>query len=128
MVVFGLQHISRFLENKDTEFIQKELTKVARNLPDTICKRRDFVAYEHKEGFGTIFTNFNKTHEKAPAMTGSIMHKGEVIRLGIWENTSSNGQTYWSVRVSQPSPEGGNKPTKPQYPKEVSPFEDDVPF
>jgi hypothetical protein len=118
--VFGLQHMSKCLEKKDTQSIQKWLRTVGASMPDTTTERtfmeqkKKYVPYEMK---GRITKNQYKKKDTEPDMNGEMMYKGEIIKFGVWENESQYG-IYYGIKISDPN---WNKQTQQSYPKDVTP-------
>jgi uncharacterized protein (DUF736 family) len=60
------------------------------------------MAYELKDGQGSLFKNERKTNDRQPNYTGSAKWKGETIRISLWKKQSSNGNTYLSLALEEP--------------------------
>jgi len=84
------------------------------------------MAYERKEGQGSIFGNQNKTTDAHPDFTGDALWRGEVIRIALWKKRDKNGKTWLSVKISEPykKEEGQEKPKQAPLPA----IDDDLPF
>ena len=80
----------------------------------------DFV---HKDGSGSMFVNQRKTKDNHPDRTGSLMWKGELIRLAGWIKEGKNGNPPWLSISATPSDPPADKP-----PKDTKGWDDDVPF
>jgi len=130
-VASGLQHISKFCEDRDIQSLQKWLKKMGASLPDTTTERHfmdnqkpKYVPLELK---GRITKNLYKKKETEPDWKGTLMFKGEVINFGVWNNNGPYGE-YFSLKVNDPD---WNK-DKQQYPKDVTPDvypkDSDIPF
>ena len=77
------------------------------------------MAYEQKEGQGSLFKNEEKKSEKHPDYTGEIKLNGQMKRLAAWVKQSKNGKMYMSISVSE----------KTQGTAQANPnFSDDLPF
>jgi uncharacterized protein (DUF736 family) len=63
------------------------------------------MAYEHKEGKGTIFPNDYKSDEKHPDYRGKAMWKGELIEISLWEGETQAGVKKFGVAISEPRPQ-----------------------
>lgn len=59
------------------------------------------MAYERKNGQGTLFTN-EKSNDRQPDFKGDIVIDGVIYELAAWSKTSLKGQKYFSVRASTP--------------------------
>lgn len=63
--------------------------------------RRKGNTMELKENQGILFKNDRKT-DKHPAYKGSINVEGKIFSIALWNQTSSKGTTYLSVKVETP--------------------------
>lgn len=82
------------------------------------------MAYQMKDGSGTLFKVLEKKNEKGPDYTGDCMIGGEVYRMAAWIRESESGRKYMSFKF-EPKEEPAAKPA----PKKARPVEDeDVPF
>jgi hypothetical protein len=125
MAVSGLQHISTFLEKKDTKSIQKWLMKTAKSMPVTNYERKEnMAAHKPMEGKGIFAPNTKKTNPLAPDWKGQLLHNGETIRFSGWTKHGPYGE-FLSLSVDKPK---GDAPRQ-VYPREVKPdYDGDVPF
>ena len=67
--------------------------------------------YEKKDNTGALFSNKeNKTTEKHPDYTGSVLVNGKDMRIAAWLNKSKSGVQYMSLKFSefQPKSEESN--------------------
>jgi uncharacterized protein (DUF736 family) len=60
------------------------------------------MAYEHKEGKGSIFPNDYKLQDTHPDFRGKAMWKGEIIEISLWEGETQAGVKKFSVSISEP--------------------------
>jgi|GEM_PF-942273 len=60
------------------------------------------MAYEHKEGKGSIFPNDYKLQDTHPDFRGKAMWKGEIIEISLWEGETQSGVKKFSVSISEP--------------------------
>ena len=82
------------------------------------------MAYQMKDGTGTLFKVQDKKNERGPDYTGDCMIGGEVFRMAAWIRESESGRKYMSFKF-EPKEEQAAKPA----PKKSRPDEDDdVPF
>ena len=82
-----------------------------------MSEKQQYTPYQPQEGQGKIKRNHKKEEgDKKPHWMGTIMHKGEIIEFGVWENDGQYGK-YFTVRVNDP-----NWKDK-QYPKDITPRE-----
>jgi hypothetical protein len=59
------------------------------------------MAYEHKEGQGSLFKN-DKLNDRQPDFKGTIMIGGTTYEIAAWNRTSQNGREYLSLQASLP--------------------------
>ena len=78
------------------------------------------MAYELKEGKGSLFPNEKRESEKHPLMTGNGKWRGEEIQLAAWKTKSKSGKEYLSLTFQEPFNSGGGS-----YAKEKK---SDIPF
>jgi len=83
------------------------------------------MAYQMKDGSGTLFKVQEKKNEKGPDYTGDCMIEGTVFRMAAWVRESESGRKYMSFKF-EPKEEAAAKPA----PQKRRPAEDDsdVPF
>ena len=92
------------------------------------------MAYEHKEGKGTIFPNDYKTSENHPDYRGKAMWQGEIIEISMWEGETQAGLKKFSVSISEPRKKSDTpqrvvaKDAKPQPKFTPKDDGDDIPF
>jgi hypothetical protein len=91
------------------------------------------MAYEHKEGKGSIFPNDYKTQDTHPDFRGKAMWKGEIIEISLWEGETQAGVKKFGVSISEPRVKG-DATKAPQSrvvqskPAPKADSEDDIPF
>lgn len=136
MVVSGLQHISKSLDAKDTESIQRWLMTVGASMPDTDTIERKIMEeqkpkYVPQELKGRIVSNRKMDKPTSPQWLGEMMFKGQHIKFSVWENDGQYGK-YFSIKVNDPNWQANQRAA--QYPKDVTPGtsnypdDSDVPF
>lgn len=93
------------------------------------------MAYEMKEGFGSLFKTDKKGNEKAPDYSGSVMIGGNIYQVAGWKKQTKGGDTYLSLSAKVKAPEnnqaGAPQPAKPSTNVQKDPFADfpdDLPF
>lgn len=57
------------------------------------------MAYEQKEGSGTLFRNDKKTSPNQPDFRGEAKFNGQVIELAMWNKETSNGSPMLSLAI-----------------------------
>lgn len=82
------------------------------------------MAYELKEGQGTLFKNEHKTQDKHPSYKGTIKIDGQIKDIALWKRTSGNGKTYLSVVISEHKQ--AQQTQQPEEPQDT--FGDSIPF
>lgn len=55
--------------------------------------------FELKEGKGTAFKNKNKTSDKHPSYTGTVLIDGKERWISVWGNKTQKGDTYLSFDI-----------------------------
>ncbi|MBQ0053681.1 MAG: DUF736 family protein [Bacteroidales bacterium] len=63
------------------------------------------MAYEHKEGQGSLFKN-EKQNDRQPDYKGTIVIAGKTYEVAAWERTSQRGTSYLSLQASEPRVRG----------------------
>jgi len=123
-----LQHILRFLENRDTTSVQKWLERVGKNTPVTHYTERKHNMdnkFEEKPGYAILFYTApeNKKFEQSPDFDGSMILKmdykaGERIKIDVWQKETRTGKPMLSVKENTWAKE---KNLQKDQPKEVTP-------
>ena len=139
----GLQHISKSLDAKDIESLQRMLVRVGRSLPDTTINHERKSMSEHKEmpGKGVLFFEPHEKRKspKGPDYKGFVVLEmdykaGDKLKLSAWERKTPYGVLYalsednWA-RKQRETPrevESGYQKQKNEY--AYRPRNDDVPF
>ena len=78
--------------------------------------------YTHKDNTGSAFTNNYKQNERHPDYKGSCVVRGETFEVALWERKTAKGDTYYTIKFSEPYK--GNSAKSPQ-PKAPTPKRDD---
>jgi|3_EtaG_2_1085321.scaffolds.fasta_scaffold09713_4 uncharacterized protein (DUF736 family) len=61
------------------------------------------MSYEHKPGTGTVFPNdYKEKGDKKPDFTGKMNVNGEILEVGIWNSTTTDGKDYLFIKASEP--------------------------
>jgi len=84
------------------------------------------MAYEHSEGFGSVFENRDKKQDNHPDFKGDAKFEGKTVEVALWERTDRNGNTYYSLKIQRPrSQQNQEQPPqdrKPRKPVEGDPY------
>ena len=59
------------------------------------------MAWEHREGSGSLFTNKYKEKESHPDFTGEFMLNEIVYKISGWKKKSASGNAYLSLSVQE---------------------------
>ena len=78
------------------------------------------MAYEIKDGQGSLFRNKKKTNERAPDMNGDVKLDGKMYRIAGWTRTTQTGDKWLSLSI-QP------KEDRPDASQPMA-AEEDLPF
>jgi len=81
------------------------------------------MAYQMKDGTGTLFKVQDKKNERGPDYTGDCMIGGEVFRMAAWIKESESGRKFMSFNF-EPKEEQQSRPAAKPRPVE----DDDIPF
>lgn len=77
------------------------------------------MAWEHKDGSGSLFKNDKKGNEKAPDYRGELMTGGVLMEIAAWLKEGKNGK-FLSLSV---------KPKQERQKESVKEMDDDpIPF
>lgn len=98
------------------------------------------MAYEHKEGQGSLFCN-EKQNDRQPDYKGTIVIEGRSYEIAAWKKTARSGKEYLSLQASEPREKSEEpayshaysvpQPSAPEYQVEefpVAPEYEDLPF
>lgn len=110
----GLQPISRFLEGRDIQSIQRALLKVAASLPDTITyneRHHMNKKYEDKPGYGNAFWEDDEKRVKKdgspnphhPDFRGFVILEmdykaGDKLKIDMWQKQTRHGTPMLSLK------------------------------
>ncbi len=59
------------------------------------------MAYEHKEGRGSLLKNDRKTKPDQPDWKGDAKWKGELVSVALWEGTTQGGIPRMSLQIEK---------------------------
>ena len=65
------------------------------------------MAYEVRDMSGTLFPEQEKRSEKGPDWTGTVLIRGEKLRIAAWRKEGRGGRTFLSLAFSEPRDGGG---------------------
>jgi hypothetical protein len=68
------------------------------------------MAYQHKEGSGTLFPN-KKTKDTHPDWKGDALVNGVLMEIAGWDK---GGRISLSIKKKEPRPQGARQPDEPQ--------------
>ena len=86
------------------------------------------MAYQPKEGSGSLFKNERKASETHPDFTGSIMVQGREHYLSAWTKEGKKGK-FLSVSIGKEKTPQGFKPAgSDDLPKDDPFIDDSTPF
>jgi hypothetical protein len=85
------------------------------------------MAYEKKDGQGSLFKNKRKETESHPDYTGSIMLSGVEHWLSAWINEGKDGK-YMKLAVGKPKEQRSAPREEPRAQNNPIDFSDDIPF
>lgn len=66
------------------------------------------MAYEVRDMSGTLFPEQEKRSEKGPDWTGTVVVRGETLRIAAWTKEGRRGQ-FLSLAFSEPRDGGGRR-------------------
>jgi uncharacterized protein (DUF736 family) len=70
------------------------------------------MAYEIKDGQGSLFTNKRKETERHPDFNGSIKINGVEHWLSAWKKVAQSGEEYMSLSLGKPKEPKASAPKK----------------
>jgi len=91
-------------------------------------QRRNKMAFEPKDGMGSLFKNDKKGNDKAPDYRGDVMVDGKVYQLAGWKKLTSKGDGMLSLSIKHK--EDYKKEEKPKIDpdKPFDDFDSSIPF
>ncbi len=78
------------------------------------------MAWEHREGQGSLFNNKFKEKDSQPDFTGEIMLGGVLYRISGWKKKSQSGTGYVSL--------SGQEKDAPIKATSINPVDDEIMF
>lgn len=86
------------------------------------------MAYEHKEGWGTVFRNEDKVPgDTRPALKGDGKFEGAPVRLAIWKK-EKNGKISYGVHMEREREREQEAPVTKDAGVVEDEFNDPIPF
>jgi hypothetical protein len=90
------------------------------------------MAYQIREGNGSLFVNDRKETEQQPDYTGNVRIGGVLYRLAAWSRTGASGTPYLSISANPDRPRDSAEPSAAEAsrvpPAQAQEFGDDIPF
>lgn len=87
------------------------------------------MAYEMKDGQGSLFKNKRKETDNHPDYTGSVMIDGVERWLSAWIKTPKNGgEKYMSLSIGKPKEQRSAPREAPRAQDNPTDFDDSIPF
>lgn len=85
------------------------------------------MAYELREGQGSLFKNKHKTADNHPNARGDLLLDGVLYEVSAWTKKTKLGEPWQSLQVRRKEPRA---PAEAIWGSEVGPInpDDDVPF
>ena len=84
------------------------------------------MAYEQREGQGSLFTNKKKEEGSSqPDRNGTLMLNGKVYEVSGWLKTAASGLKYLSLSIKLKDERPRQEPPSAALPEDL---EDDIPF
>lgn len=86
------------------------------------------MAYEHREGSGSLFTNHKKEEGSSqPDYRGDAMVGGVLVEIAGWKKQGNNG-TFLSLNIKPKQDRPEQKAPEPQKKTSYAAIDDDLPF
>ena len=89
------------------------------------------MAYQIREGQGSLFANEDKETERHPDYTGNVRLGGVLYRLAAWNRRAASGTEYLAIsaKPERPRDDAATANSPAASPAEASQeFNDDIPF
>ena len=67
------------------------------------------MAFEHREGSGSLFKNDKGDNDKRPDMKGDGMVNGVLMSISAWKKAGRDGSTFLSLKIEPKQVGGGNQ-------------------
>ena len=86
------------------------------------------MAYELREGQGSLFKNKHKTADNHPNGRGELMLDGVLYEVSAWTKKTKLGEPWQSLQVKRKEPRAPAEPAWGSDRKAEPGFDDEVPF
>ena len=71
------------------------------------------MAYEHKEGQGSLMPNkYKQEGDRKPSYKGKIKVGGKLWDIAAWKQSFTSGDEYFGLKVSEPYVKPEEQPTQ----------------
>jgi len=77
---------------------------------------------------GALFKNNFKDNEKKPDFKGDANWRGDVFEVAAWERKDKNGNTYYSLKFSEPYNKEVHEQSNNNKTVTITETEDPLPF
>ena len=71
------------------------------------------MAYEIREGQGSMWPPKKRTSDKAPNLSGTCRINGQLYRIAAWQKTSNDGTNWLSLKVEPAEDRGPREDMAP---------------
>lgn len=86
------------------------------------------MAYELREGQGSLFKNKHKTADNHPNARGELLLDGVLYEVSAWTKKTKLGEPWQSLQVKRKEPRPQAEPTWGSDRKAAPDFDDDLAF
>jgi hypothetical protein len=86
------------------------------------------MAYELRDGQGSLFKNKHKTTDNHPNARGELMLDGVLYEVSAWTKKTKTGEPWQSLQVKRKEPRAPAEPAWGSDRKAEPGFDDEVPF
>ena len=90
------------------------------------------MTFETRDGQGALFTNTQRSSDRAPTHTGHVQIDGTRYRLAAWVKVSANGRHYFSLAIEEererePAPSRSRNAASATF-QAPADFDEEIPF
>lgn len=86
------------------------------------------MAYELRDGQGSVFKNKHKTADNHPNARGELMLDGVLYEVSVWTKKTKLGEPWQSLQVKRKEPRAPAEPAWGSDRKAEPGFDDDLAF